>query len=278
MEDYVTFLGIQNVHYRDFSDDDKAPWTDSIESKEKPPWRAGAKDATKEKEKTSDDESDYADMPPLEGGDEDLESIGTPPPRDAVRGEERPWGGVVTRNPPSVRHPRKFPRYEEEDQVEREIRYDEDWGRAEDDREDKESSDTESSEEDIKSEEVPKPVAQRQHRSYDPAEDGEEIGRRIGPSAYTAMEIHGFFGLIDDGSDSIGRVLIVHVPKWIRGYFMDINDGDVIHAVNVTGKGGGVLRVLATGRHRYYSPGQRVTTCTVCVPEEQWARVAGVLR
>ena len=91
---------------------------------------------------------------------------------------------------------------------------------------------------------------------------------------YTAMEIHGFFGLIDDGSEAAaeGWMLIVHIPKWVRGYFMDIAEGDTIHAVHVSGKAGGVLSVLATSRHRYYSPGQRVTTCTICVPEEQWER------
>jgi hypothetical protein len=101
-----------------------------------------------------------------------------------------------------------------------------------------------------------------------------EEKRQISPSSYAAMEIHGFFGLIDDGSDAAGRMLIVHIPKWIRGYFMDIRDGDDIHVVHVSGKSGGVLHVLATGRHRYYSPGQRVTTCTICVPEEQWERVS----
>ena len=84
------------------------------------------------------------------------------------------------------------------------------------------------------------------------------------------MEIHGFFGLIDDGPAASGRMLIVHVPKYVRGYFLDIKDGDDIHVCHVNGKLGRRLRVLATGRHKYYPPGRRVTTCTICVPEEQW--------
>ncbi len=28
----------------------------------------------------------------------------------------------------------------------------------------------------------------------------------------------------------------------------------------------------AARRHRYYSPGTKGTTCTICVPEEQWER------
>ena len=96
--------------------------------------------------------------------------------------------------------------------------------------------------------------------------------RRIVASNYSAVEIHGFFGLIDDGSAGEGRMLIVHVPKWIRGYFLDIKQGDTLHVYHARGKKvGGVLTVLSTGRHKYYAPGRRVTTCTVCVPEDQWA-------
>lgn len=103
----------------------------------------------------------------------------------------------------------------------------------------------------------------------DPPGKGE---RQIVAANYSAVEIHGFFGLIDDGSDGAGRMLIVHVPKWIRGYFLDIKQGDTLHVYHAKGKKvGGALTVLSTGRHKYYAPGRRVTTCTVCVPEEQWA-------
>ena len=92
---------------------------------------------------------------------------------------------------------------------------------------------------------------------------------------YSAVEIHGFFGLIDDGSDGSGRMLVAHVPRWVKGYFMDIKQGDVIHVYHAKGlKIGAALTVLATGRHKYYGSGRRVTTCTICVPEEQWAPFA----
>ena len=94
---------------------------------------------------------------------------------------------------------------------------------------------------------------------------------RLVASNYKAMEIHGFYGLIDDGSTGAGRMLIVHIPRHIRGHTLDIKDGDVIHAVHCTGTAGGKLRVLSTGRHRYFGPGNKVSTCTVCVPEEDWA-------
>lgn len=112
--------------------------------------------------------------------------------------------------------------------------------------------------------------SQEAKRSWpEPPSKGE---RRVVSSNYSAVEIHGFFGLIDDGSAGEGRMLIVHVPKWIRGYFLDIKQGDTLHVYHARGKKvGGVLTVLSTGRHKYYAPGRRVTTCTVCVPEEQWA-------
>ena len=96
--------------------------------------------------------------------------------------------------------------------------------------------------------------------------------RRMTAANYSAVEIHGFFGLIDDGSDGAGRMLVVHVPKWVKGFFMDIKQGDTIHVYHARGKKvGAALTVLATGRHKYYGSGRRVTTCTICVPEDQWA-------
>jgi hypothetical protein len=105
---------------------------------------------------------------------------------------------------------------------------------------------------------------------------GGDCRLRVCPSNYTAMEIHGFFGLIDDGPSSSGRMLIVHVPSWIKGYFLDLRDGDNVHAAHVNGSVGGVLRILAVGRHKYYSPGSKVSTCTICVPEEQWERFMNI--
>lgn len=118
----------------------------------------------------------------------------------------------------------------------------------------------------------PIPKSSQPSRVSKPPVYGGDNRLRVCPSNYTAMEIRGYFGLIDDGSASQGRMLIVHVPSWVRGYFLDIRDGDDIHAAHVNGRVGGVLRVLAVGRHKYYSPGHKVSTCTVCVPEGQWER------
>lgn len=110
-------------------------------------------------------------------------------------------------------------------------------------------------------------------RVWEPLADASGKRRkRVTPSNYSAMEIHGFFGLIDDGPCSQGRMLICHIPSWVRGQSLEVRAGDLVHAWHVSGRIGGVLSVLDTGRHRYYSPGEKVTTCTICVPEEQWAR------
>jgi len=117
----------------------------------------------------------------------------------------------------------------------------------------------------------PKADAEEAVPLLDPPRSWPEEPRRLTSASYSAVEIHGFFGLIDYGSDASGRALIVHVPKWVRGYFLDIRQGDTLHVNRVDGKVGGVLTVLSTGRHKYYSPGRKVSTCTVVVPEEQWA-------
>jgi hypothetical protein len=66
-------------------------------------------------------------------------------------------------------------------------------------------------------------------------------------------------------------MLIVHIPKWIRGYFLDVKQGNDLYVYHPQGRIRGVLFVLSTGRHKYYAPGRRVMTCTLCVSEEKWA-------
>ena len=93
-----------------------------------------------------------------------------------------------------------------------------------------------------------------------------------GSACASPIILREYFGLINDGSVSQVRMLVVHVLGWVKSHFLDLKDGDDIHAAHVNGKVGGVLRVLAVGRHRYYSPGVKVSTCTVCAPEHQWER------
>jgi hypothetical protein len=57
--------------------------------------------------------------------------------------------------------------------------------------------------------------------------------------------------------------------QWVRGYFMDIWRWRWYSRGIRFGYARWALHVLATGRHRHYFPGQRVTTCTICIPDKQ---------
>ena len=73
----------------------------------------------------------------------------------------------------------------------------------------------------------------RPSRLFPKATDSEQAAAN-----YAAVEIHGFYGLIDDGSEGAGRMLILHVPRWVKGYFMDIRQGDTLHVYSATEKWG----------------------------------------
>ena len=97
---------------------------------------------------------------------------------------------------------------------------------------------------------------------------------RVSSRRYAAMQAGGLFGLIDEGSDGGGaRMLLAHVPRKSGHAFVDVRPGEriqVMHPKN--GRGVWPLQVAYTGRHRYYSPGARVTTLRVAVAHDDWLR------
>ena len=97
--------------------------------------------------------------------------------------------------------------------------------------------------------------------------------KRMGRSIYDAIETHGNFGLVDTGETHNGYTLLtVHVPKRNRGYSIDLRTGEEIHANSII-QGRAMAAVLSVGfitRSKYYSPGQRISTCCIGVPTEQW--------
>jgi hypothetical protein len=108
------------------------------------------------------------------------------------------------------------------------------------------------------------------HRPPTPKPEREP--RRLGRSAYDAVETHGSFGLIDTGqvNQSI-RELVAHVPKRCRGSFLAFRPGDQIHANSARGRPvGGVLDVVYITPHKYHAPGRAVTSCRLGVPDSQW--------
>ena len=102
-----------------------------------------------------------------------------------------------------------------------------------------------------------------------------EKPRRLGRSAYDAMETHGHFGLVDGGEQIHGNIrkVILHVPKRNRGYALDVKQGDIVYANGARGNTvGGRLEIAYVSRHRYVSPGHAVTSCVVGIPNHQWRR------
>ena len=97
---------------------------------------------------------------------------------------------------------------------------------------------------------------------------------RVGSRRYSAMQAGGLYGLIDEGSDGGGaRMLLAHVPRKSGHTFIDVRPGERIQVTNPKGgRGVWTLQVAYTGRHRYYSPGAKVTTLRVAVAQDDWLR------
>ena len=116
---------------------------------------------------------------------------------------------------------------------------------------------------------VPAPEKKREAVVADP-----DRARRMGRSAYDAVETHGSYGLIDTGQmrQSVCE-LVAHVPKRSRGSFLSLRPGDSIQVNSARGRAvGGRLDVVYVTPHKYYSPGRAVTSCRIGVPESQWRR------
>jgi hypothetical protein len=85
------------------------------------------------------------------------------------------------------------------------------------------------------------------------------------------------YGLIDEGQQSGGRALLIHVRKRCRPPFLLLNavrPGTVLQVKrsSKTAK----LRVRSTTPARYYSPGSLVTTLEILVDEADWRSLAAV--
>lgn len=110
---------------------------------------------------------------------------------------------------------------------------------------------------------------------------GKSLGKdkkRIGPGQYSAIEVHGFYGLIDvlcdSQGDSLGmsgtgyeKVLIVHTPSRIqdKSPMLNIKPGDFIDIVYIPNLIRGKLEVTFVTRSKYFSPGCPVTSLQVGV-------------
>lgn len=113
--------------------------------------------------------------------------------------------------------------------------------------------------------------------------EGLSSASRVCARNYAAVE-EGLerYGLIDMGTRSGGRDLLVHVRKRCRPPFQLLNQlrpGALLRARRLLGGKPGQLRVRYTTPARYYSPGALVTTLAIGVDEADWqSLMAGTRR
>ena len=90
---------------------------------------------------------------------------------------------------------------------------------------------------------------------------------RVCPSRYDAIQIHGFFGLINTGVGSYGEnVLIVHTGSRLsKDHMLSLKNGDEIHIINLHEHKNRVLHVRYVSRYKYVSPGTPITTLQIGV-------------
>ena len=88
---------------------------------------------------------------------------------------------------------------------------------------------------------------------------------------YAAWDSLRSLGLVDQGEDGWGaRALVLHAPRnHTNQELLNVTEGDFLHVFSDAG-GLHRLRVLYTGRHRYYAPGTKVSTLVVGVDDREW--------
>ena len=88
---------------------------------------------------------------------------------------------------------------------------------------------------------------------------------------YAAWDSLRSLGLVDQGEDGWGaRALVLHAPRnHPNRELLNVTEGDFLHVFSDAG-GLHRLRVLYTGRHRYYAPGTKVSTLVVGVDDREW--------
>ena len=89
-----------------------------------------------------------------------------------------------------------------------------------------------------------------------------ELRRTITPSNYDAIEIHGFFGVIDSGPDAYNdRMVVVHTPLGMdRSHMLSLRVGDAIPVVFLRKQEKGSLEIKYITRSQYFAPGRSVSS------------------
>jgi len=99
--------------------------------------------------------------------------------------------------------------------------------------------------------------------------------RRLSEKGYSAVEAHGWFGLIDAGCPSRGvRELTAHTPRHNGGFTLDrLRPGQDIRLKSARNEDGATLRIRFTTPERYYAPGRKITTLSIGVDDAAWQRL-----
>ena len=99
--------------------------------------------------------------------------------------------------------------------------------------------------------------------------------QRLREKNYSAVEAHGWFGLIDSGCPSKGvRELVAHTPRHNGGFTLDrLRAGQEIHLRSAKNEDGAAIRIRFTTPERYYAPGRKITTLSIGVDDAAWLRL-----
>ena len=102
-----------------------------------------------------------------------------------------------------------------------------------------------------------------------------EAEQRLREKNYSAVEAHGWFGLIDSGCPAKGvRELIAHTPRHNGGFTLDrLRAGQEIYLRSARNEDGAAIRIRFTTPERYYAPGRKITTLSIGVDDAAWLRL-----
>ena len=97
---------------------------------------------------------------------------------------------------------------------------------------------------------------------------------RIGRSMYVATANNGTLGIIDKKTSVGGHsILLVHVPKKIKDFTLDLKVGECLTVRGLTRSSvQEPLCIMFVGRSQYFPPGKKVSSCVVGVDTAAWDR------
>ena len=120
----------------------------------------------------------------------------------------------------------------------------------------------------------PKRLAKSTPQSQSTKETETPKKSRIGRSMYVATANNGTLGIIDKKTSVGGHsILLVHVPKKIKDFTLDLKVGECLTVRGLTRSSvQEPLCIMFVGRSQYFPPGKKVSSCVVGVDTAAWDR------